>query len=297
MTQTLLVTGASGHLGRSVLGHLLDSLKVDPARIVAGSRKPDDLAAWAKRGVRTVRADFDDVASLDAAFAGVSRILLISTDSLDRPGRRLAQHKVAIDAAARARVPHVIYTSMPDPETSAVSFAPDHVGTEEALRQSGIPGFTLLRDNWYFENLLLAMPQVIASGKWYSAAGTGATAHIARNDIGRAAATALASPQSGHTTLTLTGARAYSTNEIARIVSERVARPIEVVPVTVDGLVAGLLQAGVPEPIARTLASFDANIAQGGLATVTGDFKALTGAEPVTFEAWVEANKAALIGA
>jgi NAD(P)H dehydrogenase (quinone) len=289
----LLVTGAGGQLGQRVLNHLIETLAVPPARIAAATRKPESLAAWAEKGVIVRRADFDDAASLSAAFAGIERLLLISTDALDKPGQRLAQHRAAIAAAQAAGVRHVVYTSMPKPETSAVLFAPDHAGTEAALAGSALPEWTVLRNNWYFENLLFSLPSALASGSWYSAAGEGGLAHIARDDLARAAATALAGATKGKTTLTLTGERAYSTAEIAKLVAAATARPLAVVPVPVEGLVQGMVAHGLPEPLARVFASFDTNTAQGGLADVTGDYKTLTGTAPRSFESWLADNKAA----
>jgi len=294
-TPDLLLTGAGGQLGQRVLHHLTDTLNIPARRIAAATRKPDGLAAWAAKGVAVRRADFDDPASLEQAFAGISRLLLISTDALDRPGHRLAQHRAAIDAAVQAGVSHAVYTSMPKPETSAVLFAPDHAGTEAALAASALPGWTVLRNNWYFENLFFSLPSALGSGSWYSAAGEGRIAHIARDDLARAAATALAGANiGGKSTLTLTGAKAYSTAEIAALVAKSANRPLSVVPVPVEGLVQGMTAHGLPEGMARTFASFDTNTAQGVLADVTGDYRALTGVEPQKFEDWLAANKAVL---
>ncbi len=293
-TPDLLVTGAGGQLGQRVLHHLTDSLKIPAGRIAAATRKPESLAAWAAQGVALRRADFDEPASLEQAFAGISRLLLISTDALDRPGHRLAQHRAAIAAAAKAGVSHVVYTSMPKPETSAVLFAPDHAGTEAALAASALPEWTVLRNNWYFENLFFSLPSALGSGSWYSAAGEGRIAHIGRDDLARAAAAALAGAVTGKSTLTLTGAKAYSTAEIAALVTKTVGRPLAVVPVPVEGLVQGMIAHGLPEGLARTFASFDTNTAQGGLADITGDYRALTGSEPQGFEDWLAANKAVL---
>ena len=290
----LLVTGAGGQLGQRVLHHLLETLKVPAGRIAAATRKPETLAAWADKGVTVRPADFDDQASLPAAFAGISRLLLISTDALDRPGHRLTQHRAAIAAAEKAGIGHVVYTSMPKPETSAVLFAPDHAGTEAALAASSLPEWTVLRNNWYFENLFFVLPSALGSGSWYSAAGEGRIAHIGRDDLARAAATALAGATKGKSTLTLTGAKSYSTAEIAALVAQTTGRALAVVPVPVEGLVQGMVAHGLPEPLARVFASFDANTAQGGLADITGDYRNLTGSEPQRFEDWLAGSKAAL---
>ena len=145
MTDTLLVTGASGQLGRLVLDNLIASGKVAPASIIATTRNVEKLSDYAAKGVSVRAADFDDPASLDAAFAGADKILIISTDELGVPGKRLAQHKVAVAAAQKAGAKHILYTSMPQPDDSLVTFAPDHLGTEEAIKATGIP-YTIQRD-------------------------------------------------------------------------------------------------------------------------------------------------------
>lgn len=296
MPATLLVTGASGHFGRRVLDHLLGTLGVPSARIVATTRKPAALAAYTAKGVTVRAADFEDAVSLEKAFAGVDRLLLISTDTLDRPGVRLAQHQAAVAAAEKAGVRHVVYTSMPLPENSPILFAPDHLGTEYALAASRLPGFTVLRNHWYFENLAHALPAALASGHWYSAAGAGGYADIARDDLARAAATVLAGSETGRHTYTLSGAEALTREEIAAKVSAALEKPLAVVPVTIDALVAGMVAHGMPEPIARVFASFDAAAAAGRFAHVTNDYQTITGRKPQSFDAWLAANRAMLTG-
>lgn len=291
-----LVTGASGHLGQLVITNLLETHRIPASRIIASTRKPESLAALKAKGVDVRAADFDDTANLVKAFTGATRLLLISTDAMDRPGRRLEQHRNAIAAAEKAGVEHVLYTSMPKPETSAVLFAPDHVGTEKALAASGLKGWTVLRNNWYFENLLHSLPHAIKSGTWYTAAGEGKIAHIARADLARAAAAALASGNGGTNTYTLTGGQEFTTGEIARLVSDTVGKPIAVVQVPLEGLVQGMVGAGVPEPVARVFGSFDTNTAQGGLSGVTGDYKKLTSNDNTPFASWLAKNKQAFLG-
>jgi NAD(P)H dehydrogenase (quinone) len=291
---TLIVTGASGQLGQRVLAHLLDTLALPAGDIIATSRTPERLAAWADRGIQVRAADFDAPDTLADAFRGGERLLLISTDAIDRAEGRLPQHLAALRAAEAAGLRHVVYTSLPEPEDSPLLIAPDHVGTERALADSALPGWTVLRNHWYFENLFMSLPSVLASGHWYSAAGDGRIAHIARDDLARAAAVALAGGGEAKRTLTLSGARAYSTTEIAALVAQTLGTPIQVVAVPVEGLVQGMVGAGLPEPVARIYASFDSNTAAGRVATVTGDYQALTGQPPQPFEQWLQANRAQL---
>jgi NAD(P)H dehydrogenase (quinone) len=141
-------------------------------------------------------------------------VIIISTDALDGEGTRLRQHLAAVAAAKSAGVGRIFYTSMPNPGESKVSFAPDHLKTEEAIKASGL-AYTIFRNGWYMENLFMALPPALASGQWFSSAGTGKIAHIARDDIARAIAAGLAAPVPENVTYTLTGPVAYTTDEIA----------------------------------------------------------------------------------
>lgn len=288
-----LVTGASGHLGRAVINHLLTTYKVPATQIIAVSRDITKLMDLKAKGLDTRTGNFNDVDGLVKAFSGAKRALLISTDSF-APGVRQLQHANAVKAAEQAGVDHVLYTSMPMPDTSAVLFAPDHLKTERALAASSLKGWTVLRHNWYFENLFMSLPNAFKSGTQYSAAAQGKTAHIARDDLARADAAALVSEKGGKNTYTLTGTAQYSVDEIGTLVSEAAGKPLNVVHVPVEGLVQGMIDAGLPEGTARLFASFDVNTAQGGLSGVTGDYKALTGRDPTRFEDWVKTNATAL---
>lgn len=295
---TLLVTGAAGQLGRRVLHHLLDTCQVAPADLIATTRDPASLASLAARGVTVRSADFDDGTRLAQAFQGAQRLLLISTDAIDRPGRRLAQHQRAIAAAETAGVQHVVYTSMPLPEQSPLLIAPDHEGTERALAQSRLPGWTVLRNHWYFENLFASLPGVLArGGQWYSATGDGRAADISRDDLALAAARVLASADGDKRTYTLSGEEALTLREQAAVLSAALGVALQVVPVPPEALVQGMVGAGLPEGFARVLASFDTNTAAGRVGQVTGDFRQLTGRAPQRLADWAQANRSALLGA
>lgn len=294
MSDTLLVTGATGQLGKLVLDQLLAS-GVAPSRIIATSRDTAKLADYIARGVQARVADFDDPASLDQAFAGADRILIISTDALDQPGKRLKQHLAAVAAAKKAGAKHIVYTSMPSPETSVIPFAPDHLGTENAIKATGIP-YTILRNGWYMENLFMALPHALETGQWYSSSGEGRLAHIARADAAKAAAAALASSTSESHTYTLTGGELRSTDEIAALVAKATGKPLNVVHISDEALAGGLKSAGLPDFLIPIVVSFDANTRGGHIDMVTSDVTALTGATPVTLATFLEASKARLAG-
>jgi NAD(P)H dehydrogenase (quinone) len=297
MTETLLVTGASGQLGHGVIRYLLDTHKIPPARIIATTRNPESLADLAASGVVVRAADFNDAASLETAFKGADKVLIISTGDLDlKSGRRLKQHENAVAAAKNAGVSHLLYTSMPNPEpVSPVLFADDHYSTEQAIKGSGIP-YTIFRNGWYQENLFLALPHAIASGRWYTSAGEGRIAHGARDDMAAAIAAGLASGSTDSMTYTLTGPHAYTTAEIAALVSEVTGKPLEVIQVPDEALTEGVKAAGVPEDFADVVVSFDVNTRSGRIAMVTDAIETLSGRKPQTLKQFLEANKAALAG-
>jgi NAD(P)H dehydrogenase (quinone) len=291
-----LVTGASGHLGRLVIDNLLNVHKIPANQIIATTRKPETLTDLAAKGVIVRAADFENPASLDEAFKGAKRLLLISTDALDRPGQRLEQHQRAVAAAEKAGVAHIVYTSLPNAENSDILFAPDHAGTEKAISTSKIPGWTFLRNNWYFENLFYSLPNAIASGTLYTAAGNGKIANISRADLAKAAAAALASSETGKKTYTLSGGETHTTEELASAVSKVVGKPIQVVHVPLEGLIKGMTSHGMPEYLAQVFASFDASIGKGQLSGSPSDFEKLTGAKPRPFADWLQENKQAFLG-
>lgn len=294
MSKTLLVTGASGQLGRSVINHLLDTFKVPAARIIATTRTPANLADLAARGVTVRAADFDDPASLAEAFQGADRVLIISTNELAIQGKRREQQLAAVAAAKQAGVAHLLYTSMPNTEPgSPVLFAPDHYDTEQAIKASGIP-HTIFRNGWYDENLFMAMPQILASGHWYTSAGDGRISYGARDDLAAAIAAGLASGADDSKTYTLTGPKAYTVDEVAALVTEVTGKPIQVIQLSDEALTEGMKSAGLPEPIARLLVSFDAATRVGGLGMVTDSVEKLSGRKSVSLKQFLETNKAAL---
>lgn len=273
----IVVTGAAGALGRRVVELLLEGRH--PA-VVAVTRRPERLADLSARGAQVRRGDFDDPASLAAAFQGAERVLLVSTDALGTPGRRLAQHKNALAAAKKARAAHVVYTSMVRPEVgSPVLLAEDHRLTEEALAASGLH-VTVLRNGLYVENLLPALPHVLATGVLASATGDGAASYVAREDCARAAASVLAAHHPKRGVFDVTGPAALTHAQIAALLSRASGRPVAARAVPLAQVVAALTAFGLPPAAAAEVASIDLGIAQGYFAAVSHAFTDLSGRVP-----------------
>ncbi len=294
MTDTIFVTGASGHLGGLVIHHLLKG-GVAPSRIIAGTRSPGKLADLAAMGVEVRAADFDDQAALVEAFSGADTVVIVSTDALDGAGTRLKQHRTAVAAAVEAGARRLAYTSLPNAETSKVTFAPDHLQTEEAIKATGLP-YLIFRNSWYQENLFMTLPPAFVSGHWYTSSGDGRTAYVARDDIAAAIAAAVANPPAESKTFTLTGTEAFSNEQVAKMASDAVGKPLAVVTVSDEQLAGGIKAAGLPESVIPTLVSFDVAAREGNLARVTTDVETLAGRKSKPLAAFLAESKATLAG-
>jgi NAD(P)H dehydrogenase (quinone) len=287
---TYLVTGASGHLGRLAAETLLDA---KAGKVIAATRDPAKLNALATRGAELRRADFDDPNSLTAAFAGVDRLLLVSTDALDKPGRRLAQHRNAIAAAAKAGVKHIVYTSAPNARPLGRSgILDDHYWSEQALAASSLD-WTILRNHIYAEISLMGLPHAIATGKLFTATGSGGRSYVTRDDCARAAAGALLKA-TGRGIFDVTGPNPITQNELAQLVSTLTGRQIVHVPVGGADLAKGLGGAGLPPLLVEALVDFDIDAAQGFHAIVTPVVKYFSGRAPTPLADFLNSNRAAL---
>lgn len=293
MSASILVSGASGSLGKRVVELLLE--RGQGARIVAVTRKPEGLAELAARGVDVRRGDFDDPASLLSAFAGVERALVISTDALDKPGHRVSQHRNAFQALAGAGAKHVVYTSIVSPVGSRILLSKDHAESEAALVQAGTP-FTVLRDNMYSHLLLDTAKRAFQTGKLVDARQNGKVAYVSREDIAAVAAAVLSEPAGGNRTLDVTGPEALSSPELAALLSELGGRKIEHESIPLAALVEGMVQHGLPRPVAEIYASFDAGIAAGELEGVSDTVQRLTGKKPESVAELLRRSKAAWAG-
>lgn len=285
-----LVTGAAGQLGRRVLDLLL---KRGVGPIVATTRSPDKLAAFAARGVEVRHADFTTPDSLDVAFRGARRMLLISTDSM-APGQRLAQHRAAIEAARRVGVSYIAYTSLTDPGPgSPIAFAGDHWGTELALARSEI-AYTVLRNNLYTDFLLMNARGAVESGQLVNACGDGLCGYVTREDCARSAAVALAEG-TAFRTLDITGPALVSQAEIASLLASLSGKPVRHVSITAEQRAAGMAQHGLPRPVADILASLDTAVASRTLAVASSDVESLTGQRPTSVADFLAQHRAAFL--
>jgi NAD(P)H dehydrogenase (quinone) len=267
----IVVTGATGHLGKLVVEGLLEKLPAD--RIVAAVRSPEKAAALAERGVEVRRADYADAESLVTAFKGADKVLLVSSSEV---GRRVAQHQAVIEAAEQAGVGHLVYTSAPQATTSALVLAPEHKATEELIQASGLTA-TILRNNWYHENYTDTIKQAVATGSFAGSAGDGRVASAARADYAAAAVAVLTGEGHEGKIYELAGDTAWSNADLAAELSRATGREITYVDLPSDEHAKLLTQAGLPEPVVGLLVALDSNTKDGLLAETTPDLRTLIG--------------------
>jgi NAD(P)H dehydrogenase (quinone) len=269
---TIVVTGATGQLGRLVVLVLLDR-GVRAAQIVAAGRDLDRVADLAARGVTIRHADYDDPAVLSVAFAGADKVLLVSAaDS----GRRVQQHANAVDAARRAGVELLAYTSAPRADHTRLKLAAEHAATEAYIRGSGLP-FVFLRNSWYLENYTGRLAAHLSSGEICGAAGDGRISAAARRDYAEAAAAVLVSPGQAGRVYELGGDEAFTLTEYAAEVSRQSGRPVAYRDLGVADYTRTLVGSGLPQTVAEMVAEADAAIARGELYTDSGDLRRLIG--------------------
>jgi NAD(P)H dehydrogenase (quinone) len=270
---TVLVTGASGALGRLVLDGLL-ARGVAPATIRAGARRTDSLSAYAEQGVEVVELDYDRPGPVTAAVDGAERVLLISGSEL---GRRIEQHRAVIDAAASAGVAHLLYTSVTRADDTTIVVAPEHTATEALLHESGLP-VSILRNNFYHEVFASVLDGARAGGAVLTSAGEGRVASASRADFAEAAAVTLVGEvPAGVQVLELAGDQRWSRTDLAAAAAHALGREVVVEQVPSDEHRARLLALGVDDATAGFLVTLDQNIRDGELDIADGTLARLLG--------------------
>lgn len=267
---SIVVAGATGHLGRLVVERLLDR-GVAPDEIVAAGRslaRVDDLAA---RGVRTAVFDYDDPA--EGVLAAGDTFLLIS---MPVAGIRVAQHRNALEAAAKAGVGRVVYTSAPHADDTELVLAPEHKATEELILASGLP-YTIVRNNWYTENYAGTLDQARRTGAFVGSAGAGRVASATRDDYATGIAAALSTAGHDNAVYELSGDTAWDRGELAEAFATALGRDVEYRSVSPEEHLAMLVGSGLDEATAGFVVALDGNIRAGALADAGPDLARLAG--------------------
>ncbi|MBL7494672.1 NAD(P)H-binding protein [Frankia sp. AgB1.9] len=274
---SLVITGATGHLGRLVIDQLL-AAGVPAGRIVATGRDVTKLGLVAEQTGVTIRtADFTGPASLVEAFRGAERLLLVSTTTV---GQRYDGHRRAIDAAAAAGASLIVYTSILNADSARMRLATEHRDTEQYLRTGHLP-YVILRNGWYLENYTDQLPVIRQHSAILGAAGNGRVSAASRADYA-AAATAVLTGE-GHSGATYElGGEAFTLTELAATFAEVLGTPVAYRDLPTDAYAATLAGAGLPADFADVLADADAGLARGELFTDRHDLRDLIGRSPTT---------------
>lgn len=255
-----LITGANGQLGQLVVQSLVK--KVPASQVIALVRKPEAAAALAALGVEVRIGSYDDPASLDAAFAGVDALLLISSSEV---GKRLQQHENVIAAAKKAGVGFLAYTSILHADTSPLGLASEHLATEKWIAGSGIP-YAFLRNGWYIENYLGSIGPALEHGAVAGSVGEGRISAASRADYAEAAAVVLANSAAYvNAVLELGGDDAFTLTDLATAIGDLAGKPVVYAYMPEDAYKAMLVQVGLPEGFAGLLADSDVGASKGGL--------------------------------
>lgn len=281
----IAITGATGQLGHATIQALLS--QVGPQQIVAVVRDPSKAADLRALGVHVRQGDYNDRASLVAAFQGVDTVLLVSTSETENE-LRIRQHRHAIDAAQQAGVRRMVYTSIVNPSAaSKFGASPGHFATEEYLRASSLT-YTIFRNALYLDLVpLLVGQEAVPSGKIYFAAGQGQVSYALRDEIAQALANALTTPGHDNQTYDIAPVPAYSMHDVARTLSEVTGQPVEYVAISGEDMAAGMRQHQVPEPFIELLGGMAGAMKDGEFATASPAFEQLLGRKPTDLKAYL----------
>jgi len=255
----IAITGATGQLGRLVIQTLLKS--VPAGEIVAAVRNPQKANDLAALGIQVRHADYDQADTLVKAFQGADKLLLISASEI---GRRLPQHRAAIDAAKKAGVGLLAYTSILRADTSPLPLAAEHKATEALIQASGIPS-VVLRNGWYAENYLASVPAALQYGVLLGSAGEGHIASAARLDYAEAAAAVLTKSNQAGLVYELAGDESYTLAEFAQEIARQFGKNVAYQNLPEAEFKSALVSAGLPESIATLLSESDVGASKGGL--------------------------------
>ncbi|BBH20604.1 hypothetical protein Back11_19490 [Paenibacillus baekrokdamisoli] len=267
----MLVTGATGKLGTKVVEALLKS--VPASHLAVSVRNPEKAEGLRARGVEVRKGDFDRPETLDSAFAGIDRLLIISADGDNET--RIQQHTNAVAAAERAGVKFIAYTSLANASESMIILAPVHRATEEAIVKTGIP-YSFLRNNWYLENEIGSIQGVMAGAPWVTSAGSGKVGWALQQDYAEAAATVLAGDGHENTIYELSG-KPMTQEELASALGTVLSKEVHVQQVD-DATYANIMKgAGVPEFVLPILVGIQQGIREGTLEIESNDFEKLLG--------------------
>ncbi len=271
----LLVTGATGKLGSKIVEILLKT--VPASQLVVSVRNPEKAEGLRSQGVEVRHGDFDYPQTLDDAFAGIDRLLIISADG--DTDTRIRQHTNAVAAAKRAGVKFIAYTSIANATESRNLMAPPHVATEEAIVKTGIP-YSFLRNNWYLENEIGSIQGVLSGASWLTSAEKGKVGWALQQDYAEAAAAVLAGDNHENTIYELSGPL-LTQEELVGALSDVLDKEVSVQLVSDEEYGKTMRDLGLPEHVISIVVGIQQSIRNGSLEVESNDFEKVLG-RPLT---------------
>lgn len=271
----ILVTGGTGKLGSKVVESLLKTVPADQLAVsVRTLEKAEGLKA---RGVDVRHGDFDKPETLDAAFSGIDRLLIISSSEVRLGGDeiRIRQHTNAVAAAERANVKFIAFTSAPKASDSNFFLAQAYKATEESIVKTGIP-YSFLRNNWYLENEIEGIKGAMEGAPWITATGDGKVGWVLRQDLAEATAAVLTGDGHENTIYELSN-KLMTHKELVSILEMVLGKEILFQQVDDDTYVEIMKGAGVPEAFLLMLINVQKGIREGGLEVESNDLEKLLG--------------------
>ncbi|MCY9152406.1 SDR family oxidoreductase [Bacillus haynesii] len=271
----MLVTGATGKLGSKIVEKLLETVPAD--QLAVSVRNPEKAEALRGRGVDVRQGDFDRPETLESAFQGIDRLLIISADGDNET--RIRQHSTAVAAAERSGVRFIAYTSIANARDSKNFLAPTHKATEEAILKTGIP-YSFLRNNWYLENEMSSIQGVLAGAPWVTSAENGKVGWALQQDYADAAAAVLSGEGHENTVYELSG-ELLTQEEIASALGEVLGKEVPVQHVDDAAYRDIMKNAGVPDFLIPMVVDIQKGIREGTLEVSSDDFEKVLG-RPLT---------------
>ncbi|MEC0756350.1 SDR family oxidoreductase [Bacillus haynesii] len=271
----MLVTGATGKLGSKIVEKLLETVPAD--QLAVSVRNPEKAEALRGRGVDVRQGDFDRPETLESAFQGIDRLLIISADGDNET--RIRQHGNAVAAAERSGVRFIAYTSIANARDSKNFLAPTHKATEEAILKTGIP-YSFLRNNWYLENEMSSIQGVLAGAPWVTSAENGKVGWALQQDYADAAAAVLSGEGHENTVYELSG-ELLTQEEIASALGEVLGKEVPVQHVDDAAYRDIMKNAGVPDFLIPMIVDIQKGIREGTLEVESDDFEKVLG-RPLT---------------
>ncbi len=276
----ILITGATGHLGSAIVETLMKQMPADQISVLV--RQAETVAEMQSKGLQAYQGNYDDIASLEKAMQDIHKVVLVSaTDE----GNRMQQHRNVVDAAKKAGVKHVAYTSrsLHNKETLINKLMIEHFLTEDYIMKSGLQ-YTIFQNALYMDVLPLFLGQKVFETGIFQPAGEGKVAFALRQEMGEAMANTLMEEETGNKIYKFTGGNSYSFYNVATALTELSGKEVQYTPNDVVTFTAKMREKGLPDQVIQKIVDFNLDIKNGQEEEVTNDLENKLGRKPASLK-------------